>query len=75
MKIYLITIKRWDYHQNYSFVVAAESEDDAIKLLKEKYSENPKEWKSSIDWRDGYQIREISPDEPRGEILGSFNEG
>lgn len=74
MKIYLIEFNKWDYDQYSGFVVVAENEDGVIKFLKKEHT---KGYYGEIDWKGGYKIKEIKPEDytETAEILGSFHAG
>ena len=74
MKIYLITFNKCEYDQYDAFVVIARDEVKAINLIKEEY---PDEKYPDVDWKAGYKIKEIKPEEfkERKIILESFNAG
>lgn len=72
MKIFKVTFNEYDYDQYDSFIVVAENEEDAVKVIEEGYPRNDQY--SGVDWSKGYTVEEVLPIE-RGTVLGSFNAG
>jgi len=74
MRIYLIDFNECGYDEYDGFVVRAENEDEAIRIIKKKHGDENKKW-GLIDWKGGYKIIDITDKTERAIILGSFNAG
>jgi len=84
-KIYKIDFNKVDYDQYDSFIVLAENEDDAIRILKKEkppitkglsLGGKPYEFKNkAVDWAGGYKIEQIIQSGDGWVLLGSFNAG
>jgi len=84
-RIYKIDFNKIDYDQYDSFIVLAENEDDAIRIIKEEYPlikkgvnyrGQPYEFENNaIEWAGGYKIEQIIQSGDGRVLLGSFNSG
>lgn len=71
MRIFKITFNKHYYDQYDAFIIAAEEEEEAIAILREKF---PEEAYSKVQWPEGYTVEEIK-NPKQGIILGSYNAG
>lgn len=72
MKIYQLEFNRHGYDQYDSFVIMANSKEEAESIVKKDYFEP--DWYDSCDWESGYVIEEVEMDKAQ-ILLGSFNAG
>ncbi len=73
MKFYLVKFNSYSYDEFDSFVVRAEDEESARKVI-EKEHPLDKKW-PSVNWEDGIKIEEVELNGEPKIILGSFNAG
>jgi hypothetical protein len=63
MKIYKIEFKNVSYEQYSEFIMVGKSKKEVLSFLLKHFPPEENKYNSEINWQDGFEIKELIPDE------------